>query len=452
LCARVSAISVFVLYLNVMMKPQFLIAAPHSGAGKTTVTLGIIRALTNRGFRVQAYKCGPDYLDPKLHTLAAATESINLDRFMMDDDHIKGQYSSYGTSSDVLVTEGVMGLFDGAVKMEGSSADLARLLHIPIILVINAKAMAYSAAALLLGFKMLCPELRIAGVIFNFVAHESHYQILKAAAEDVGIAPLGYLPNHPPIQIPSRHLGLKTGLEINPEEVIDQAAAHISKHIDLDALMRITTAPLQVSVKPENATAQTPKKILIARDEAFSFTYAENISALLSLGEISFFSPLTTTKLPDADLIYFPGGYPELHLKVLSGNTPLIRQLQTYHQKGGKILAECGGMMYLGNEIVDAEGKAFPMLGILDISTGMQQKKLSLGYKRLNIEGIELRGHEFHYSQFQGSPAGHPDVKVWNARDEALNLPVFKTKNILASYFHFYFGNNIEAVCKLLFD
>jgi len=452
LCARVRAISVFMLYLNVMMKPQFLIAAPHSGAGKTTVTLGIIRALKNRGFRVQPYKCGPDYLDPKLHSIAAASESINLDRFMMDDRHIKSQYSSYGAASDVLVTEGVMGLFDGAVKMEGSSADLARLLHIPVILVINAKAMAYSAAALLLGFKMLCPELRIAGVIFNFVAHESHYQILKTAAEDVGITPLGFLPAHPQMQIPSRHLGLKTGLEINPEAVIDEAAAHISKHIDLDALMRITSSPLQVFEKKENATAMTAKKILIAKDEAFSFTYAQNIAALSLLGEISYFSPLTTTKLPDADLIYFPGGYPELHLEVLSRNTQLIRQLQTYHQKGGKILAECGGMMYLGNEIVDTEGKAFPMLGILDITTGMQHKKLSLGYKRLNIEGIELRGHEFHYSQFQGSPSGHPDVTVWNARDEELDLPVFKTKNILASYFHFYFGNNIEAVCKLLFD
>ena len=440
------------------MKPQFIIAAPHSGAGKTTVTLGIIRALKSRGLKVQPYKCGPDYLDPKLHTLAAATESINLDRFMMDDHHIKSQYNYYGAASDVLVTEGVMGLFDGAVKMEGSSADLACLLHIPVILVINAKAMAYSAAALLLGFKMLCPELQIAGVIFNFVAHESHYQILKAAAEDVGISPLGFLPNNPQIQIPSRHLGLKTGLEIDPEEIINQAAAHISKHIDLDELMRITTAELEPSTKPAyrgdlpQRIALAPIRILVARDEAFNFTYAENITALSTLGEISFFSPLTATQLPDADLIYFPGGYPELYLEVLSGNTQLIRQIQSYHEKGGKILAECGGMMYLGNAITDADGSVFPMLGILDINTGMQHKKLSLGYKRLNIEGFELRGHEFHYSQFIGSPTGHPDVQVWNARDETLHLPVFKTKNLLASYFHFYFGNNIEAVHKLLFD
>jgi len=449
---RVRAISVFVVYLDVMMKPQFLIAAPHSGAGKTTVTLGIIRALTSRGLRVQPYKCGPDYLDPKLHTLAAALQSINLDCFMMNDDHIKSQYRSYGAAADVLVTEGVMGLFDGAVKMEGSSADLARLLNIPVILVINAKAMAYSAAALLLGFKMLCPELQIAGVIFNFVAHDSHYQILKAAAEDVGISPLGFLPMHPKMQIPSRHLGLKTGREINHEEIIDQAATHISKHIDLDGLLRITTTALAATVKTGYSSSHVPKRVLIAKDEAFSFTYAENIAALSSIGEISYFSPLTDTQLPETDLIYFPGGYPELHLKNLSGNKQLIRQLKAYHEKGGKILAECGGMMYLGNEIADEDGQVYPMLGILDITTGMQHKRLSLGYKRLNIEGVELRGHEFHYSQFVGSPEGKSGVKVWNARNEALDLPVFKTNNILASYFHFYFGNNIEAIRQLLFD
>ena len=192
------------------MKPQFLIAAPHSGAGKTTVTLGILRALKDKGLNVQPFKCGPDYLDPKLHTIASGKQSINIDRFMMDNIHIGELYQAYGESADVLVTEGVMGLFDGAVKMEGSSADIARLLDIPIVLIVNAKAMAYSVAALLLGFKTLCKDIHIAGVLFNFVDHESHYRLLKEAAEDVGITALGYLPNNPAIQIPSRHLGLKT--------------------------------------------------------------------------------------------------------------------------------------------------------------------------------------------------------------------------------------------------
>ena len=462
------------------MKPQFLIAAPHSGAGKTTVTLGILRALRNRGLAVQPFKCGPDYLDPKLHTIASGKQSINLDRFMMDDKHLEELYTRYGNNADVLVTEGVMGLYDGSVKMEGSSADLAGLLQIPVIMVINAKAMAYSAAALLLGFKMLCPDVQIAGVIFNFVEHESHYKLLKEAAEDVGITSLRFLPANADIQIPSRHLGLKTGGDIDLETIIEQAAGHIQQYIDLDALMQITLKPLNTATPsplPDNSkpgkaslynsnTAEGAdhftaipsdriKKILIANDEAFNFTYAENIAALSSIGEIAYFSPLKDTILPAADLIYLPGGYPELHLPALAANETLRNQLYNYHQHGGKILAECGGMMYLGNYIVDEDGTAYPMTGILDIATGMQLKKLSIGYKKVQIGQMELRGHEFHYSHFiEGSltSSQQPDqeIRIWNARNELLERPFFKTHSILASYFHFYFGHKIDMIENLL--
>jgi cobyrinic acid a,c-diamide synthase len=193
------------------------------------------------------------------------------------------------------------------------------------------------------------------------------------------------------------------------------------------------------------------KKILIANDAAFNFTYAANISVLSSLGEISYFSPRTDTFLPDADLIYLPGGYPELHLKSLSANIAMRDQLHTFHQNGGKILAECGGMMYLGKYIADDDGTKYPMAGILDIATGMQHKKLSIGYKRINIAGAELKGHKFHYSQYIGeipisAKEDSHNVSIWNARNERLQLPVFVSKNILASYFHFYFGNNIKAI------
>ena len=466
------------------MKPQFLIAAPHSGAGKTTVTLGILRALRNKGMNVQPFKCGPDYLEPKQHTLASGNQSINIDRFMMDDAHINKLYMGYGSSADVLVTEGVMGLFDGSVKMEGSSADLARLLHIPVIMVINAKAMAYSVAALLLGFKTLCPDIHIAGVIFNFVEHGSHYRMLKEAAEDIGVTSLGYLPNSSSIQIPSRHLGLQTDNDIHLDLIIEQAAAHINKHIDMETLMRVTTSTFlqtidtaeddKTNMVPQN---KTTRRILVAKDEAFNFTYAENITALSALGELSYFSPLKDTILPPADLIYLPGGYPELHLEELSGNTTMRNQLHTYHANGGKLLAECGGMMYLGKYIADETGTRYPMVDILDIATGMQHKKLSLGYKRVNIDGQEFKGHEFHYSQFvdlstggipmaqitqagtakadqtkKHAPAANTNIRIWNARDEQLQLPVFRTPNLLASYFHFYFGNKIMELETLLFS
>jgi len=434
------------------MKPQFLIGAPHSGAGKTTVTLGILRALSNRGLHVQPFKCGPDYLDPKLHTIASGKQSINLDRFMMNDQHIRNLYNGYGNNAGAIVTEGVMGLFDGAVKMEGSSADIARLLHIPVILIINAKAMAYSAAAMLLGFKMLCKDITIAGVIFNFVEHASHYKILKEAAEDIGVTPLGYLPNHAAIQIPSRHLGLVTGAEIDHNAIIERAATHIEKHIDLDKLLEITTISFSTAESPKQPVIEKSRKVAVAYDEAFNFIYPENIAALSKIGEVTYFSPLKDSSLPPADLIYLPGGYPELHLEALSANKNLRDELISYARNGGKILAECGGMMYLGNSITDEKGTSFPMAGILDIATGMQQKKLSLGYKRVNIEGTELKGHEFHYSQFTGQPEVNAQIRVWNARNELLQLPIFKTGNILASYFHFYFGDNIEVIEALLFS
>jgi len=447
------------------MKPQFLISAPHSGAGKTTVTLGILRALSNQGLSVQPFKCGPDYLDPKLHAIASGKQSINLDSFMMDEKHIRELYFNYGSKADVLVTEGVMGLFDGAVKMEGSSAAIAGLLNTPIIMVINAKAMAYSAAAVLLGFKMLRPDLQIAGVIFNFVEHESHYNLLKEAAEDIGITPLGFLPANADIQIPSRHLGLKTGNEIDHDTIIEAAARHIEKHIDLDELMRITLRPesrceltepeedLEGLASPANFLG---RKILVAHDEAFNFTYAANISALAALGEITYFSPLKDTFLPEADLVYLPGGYPELHLEALSANKTLRDQLYEFYKNGGKILAECGGMMYLGKYIVDEDGKKYPMTGILNSTTGMQHKKLSIGYKRISIDGMELRGHEFHYSRFiEGSlvdlPQPDTQISIWNARNELMQLPIFQNQNLFASYFHFYFGNNIDVIKHLLF-
>ena len=437
------------------MKPQFLVAAPHSGAGKTTVTLGLIRALRNSRLTVQSYKCGPDYLDPKLHSLASGRTSLNLDRFMMDDIHLRTTYNHYGNDAEVLITEGVMGLFDGAVKMEGSSADLAAFLQIPVVLIINAKGMAYSAAALLLGFKLMRTDIYIAGVIFNFVEHESHYRLLKAAADDVGITALGFLPKNEGMQIPSRHLGLKTGSDIDHEAIIEQAAEHIQKHIDLTELIRITTVPYSVHRTVPVPVFHKPKKnkkILIARDEAFNFLYAENIRALSNLGEVQYFSPLKDAVLPPADLIYFPGGYPELHLQSLSNNIVLKKQLLSYHEQGGKFLAECGGMMYLGQYIADEDGQQYPMTGILDIATGMQQKKLALGYKRVAIGGTELRGHEFHYSHFIEMPPQQEDIQVWNARNEVLQTPVFKTDQILASYLHFYFGDQTDTVEKLLFD
>jgi cobyrinic acid a,c-diamide synthase len=417
---------------------QFLISAPHSGAGKTTVTLGLLRALRRRGHTVQPFKCGPDFIDPIHHHTAAGRDSINLDRYMMSDGHIRELYRSYTADADIAITEGVMGLFDGAAKSEGSAADLSKLLGLPVVIVLDAKAMSYSAAAVLYGLQRFDPGIHVAGVIFNFVGSGGHYRLLREAAADAGVAALGYLPEISGLQIPSRHLGLDTA---EAETVIEAAADQLEKQLDLDELLHVTQPTVQPgpNVKPSpNAETQpsdpsSPLRILIAKDAAFHFLYPENIHRLEELGTVHYFSPLKDRELPSKpDLIYLPGGYPELYLPELSSNTPLLRALRSYATGGGKILAECGGMMYLGRSINDTSGISYELAGIIEARTSIQHQRLSLGYRTISLPGGIARGHEFHLSQFIGPP-----TPCW-------------TPNILASYTHFYWGEDRQFLDQWL--
>src|SRR5579863_3560675 len=224
------------------MISQFLLSAPYSSAGKTTVTLGLLRALRRKGHTVQPFKCGPDFLDPIHHRTASGRDSINLDLYMMSDKHIRDLYANWSANVEVSITEGVMGLFDGAVKSEGSTADLARLLDLPIILILDARAMAYTAAPILFGLRHFDPGLHFAGVIFNFVDSDGHYQLLQEAAADAGVTALGYLPENPNIHIPSRNLGLDT---TEAEAAIEAAANHIERHLDIDRFLRLTQPSIQ---------------------------------------------------------------------------------------------------------------------------------------------------------------------------------------------------------------
>lgn len=428
---------------------QFLIAAPHSGAGKTTVTLGLLQATHNRGLRTQPFKCGPDFIDPIHHAAAAGRPSINLDPYMMSPAHIRELYHRHTADADIAITEGVMGLFDGARKREGSSADLAALLQLPVILILNAKAMAYSAAALLYGLKNFDPGLHIAGVIFNFVDTSTHYLLLKDACEDVGITALGHLPTNGDLRIPSRHLGLDTA---DAAEAIAAAARHIEQYLDLDAILAATvsarpvaqaapSAPGESAAPYPTPESQSRKTILVARDAAFLFLYAENLRRLETYGQLRFFSPLTNAHLPDCDLLYLPGGYPELHLEQLSSNQSLWQDIRNFAANGGRILAECGGMMVLGHSITDESGRSWPTAGLLDMDTSIRQKKLTIGYRTLTIGNQILKGHEFHYSQFSRDPAAD-NPTVHNARGQTIPAPVFYRQNIFASYMHFYWGES----------
>lgn len=431
-------------FIPVNMKHHLLIGAASSGSGKTTFTLGLLRALRNRSLQVQPFKCGPDYIDTWHHRMAAGCPAVNLDRFMMSEQHIRDIYAYYTASADVAVTEGVMGLFDGYDRMDGSSAEISHTLSIPVILVVNAKSVAYSVAPLLYGFKHFDPRIRVVGAVFNFVASENHYSFLKQACTDAGIEALGYLPKQPDIEIPSRHLGLSLDDNFCFESFADRIAGLVEQHVDIDRLLALCstdTYPEREDVKKINGETGS-LRIAVAKDAAFNFMYTENIRFLQQLGSVSFFSPLEDKDLPNADFVYLPGGYPELHLKQLSENREMLHAIRSYIEAGGKLLAECGGMMYLCNEIKDAEGKAYPMVGILQQSATIENMKLRLGYRTLIYNGYELKGHEFHYSRIETGGIPLPSVATaYTAKGIETPTSLYHYKNVLAGYTHLYWAD-----------
>ncbi len=422
------------------MKPQLLIGALHSGSGKTTFTMGILRALQRQGLQVQPFKCGPDYIDTRFHALAAGRESVNLDTWLASERHVRDLYARYGADADACVVEGVMGLFDGYDRMAGSSAAIARLLDIPVVLVVGARSMAYTVAAQLHGMKTFLPGLRLAGVVFNQVSSENHFRFLAQACEDAGLRCFGWLPKVPDLEIPSRHLGLTLAAGQEMERWIDRAADLVTRCLDLPALLEAVCvaaaeAPAEASAAPGTL------RIAVARDAAFNFTYRENLSRLSQLGQVRYFSPLAGDPLPEADLVYLPGGYPELFAAELSSRRETMQQLRDYAESGGRILAECGGMIYLSKAIEGVEGGPYPLCGVLPFSATMDGARLHLGYRRLvDAAGREWRGHEFHYSAVTAPDALPSVAQQYDARGGAVATPLYRYKNVIAGYTHLYWG------------
>jgi len=414
-----------------------LIAAPSSSSGKTTVTLGLMQALVNRGLMVQPFKCGPDYIDPLYHSAIAGRPSYNLDTWMASKMHVMELFQTQASKSEISVIEGVMGLFDGAVKSQGSAADIAKLLNIPIILVMDAKAMAYSAAPLLFGFKHFDEDLNIAGVIFNRVSGDSHYHYLRDAAIDAGVETLGYLPKDEQLIMPSRHLGLTLPGENPTHQLAQKAAELLEKHVEIDKLLELSQ--YQANTITNKPHSKRKLKIAIARDEAFCFMYQANIDALMMLGEVTFFSPLHDQQLPSADVVWLPGGYPELHAKALSNNTMILNAIDQHSREGKLLIAECGGFMLTGKQL-HQNGESYPMAGIFDYETSLDNMKLTLGYRQLNINGSTFRGHEFHYSQLINLQEYNNKHQVLNARATEVKIPVFRQQKTFASYLHLYLG------------
>ena len=419
------------------MKSAFLIAAPTSGSGKTTIARGVMALLTEKGYEVQPFKCGPDYIDTKFHEAVCHRPSINLDTFMATPEHVRELFAHYGTDADVCIVEGMMGLFDGYDRDKGSTAEIASVLDIPIILVVDAHSAAYSMAALLSGFIHFREDIRIAGVIFNKVGSPKHFQMLQQVCDDLGIRCFGYLPKNPALEQGSRYLGLDFSQTMEAGQLMEL----LESHVDWKAMTVLKVSCGETyGFLPRNRWFPAEKLfVLTARnDESFSFLYQE---ALDRFSHLRFFDPeRDVPSFDDIDLLYLPGGYPEKHLDALVGNEACRMAIKAFAERGGQVVAECGGMMYLCQRIVTDDG-AYPMCGVLpySITARKADRRLSLGYRRFVLDGKEYRGHEFHYTQFLGE-APTSVVQVYNAKGEPVDTPVFRQKGVMASYAHVYFG------------
>ena len=387
---------------------------------------------TQKGFKVQPFKCGPDYIDTKFHTAVCGRPSINLDTFMASPKHVQDLFVHYSQEADVCIVEGMMGLFDGYDRERGSAYEIAKTLDIPVVLVVDAKSAAYSMAALLSGFINFRKDIHIAGVIFNKVGSEKHFAMLKQVCDDLGVECFGYLPKDASLEQGSRYLGLDFSEKTEDQQLIRL----LEEHVAWERLL-IPTCGNYFSHTREIFFPRWEKNLLMARNaESFSFVYQEVLDRFAS---VRYFDPETEVPSFDGiDLLYLPGGYPEKHLEALVKNEACRQAIKDYAEKGGRILAECGGMMYLCEGIMTDEGE-FPMCGVLpyQISARKADRKLSLGYRSFELDGKVYRGHEFHYTQFLGQ-APQSIVQVYNAKGEPVPTPVFRFKNVLASYTHLY--------------
>ena len=431
----------------------FVVAGPASGVGKTTVTLALMAAFRRRGMQVQPFKCGPDFIDAGHHTRACGRPSRNLDGWMLPADRNREIFHRRAAGADVCIVEGVMGLFDGASGKSnvGSTAEMAKLLDLPVILVVDASSVARSVAALVHGFETFDPEVKVLGVIFNKVAGPTHYALLRDAVESsCGAVPLGYLPRDQRIQIPERYLGLFTaGEDLLPDSSLALLAEIAEEHIDLKMLLKSAASFGPPPIAEASAPASSRVRIGVARDRAFCFYYEDNLDALRAAGaEIVGFSPLTDTALPAGlDALYFGGGYPELYAHQLSTNQDMIASVQRFADEGGVIYAECGGLMYLANKILPRDGVPFPMAGILPLSVQMTDRLVNFGYAEVCLTedglwgaaGTRARGHSFHCSTIAEPGPMDQAYRVSYTLARREESEGFHIKNVLASYIHLNF-------------
>ncbi|MEW5718180.1 MAG: cobyrinate a,c-diamide synthase [Chloroflexota bacterium] len=452
-----------------MNVPRLILAAPMSGSGKTTLTAALIAAFAARGLRVAPFKVGPDYIDPTYHALAAGRACRNLDAWMLPPERVRATFAHAAADADLALVEGVMGLFDGFSGRDdaGSTAQIARLLDAPVLLVLDASAMARSAAAIVQGVRDFDPRVRVGGVILNRVGSAAHAQMAQDAIEEsTGIPVVGYLSREDALNLPERHLGLIPTHEPGRWRVwLDVARAKIAATVNLDQVLDLARGapPLPtIADDPFIARDSTQRAMIaVARDAAFNFLYEDNLDLVRAAGaEIAFFSPLRDRALPrGTQTIYLCGGFPEIYAAELAANETLRAEIRAAHHAGIPIYAECGGLMYLTEEIADAQNAAHPMTGLLPGRSALTGR-LTLGYRTVRAPrdnwlwraGETARGHEFHYSVWNNRPSDTlPAYEILpNEFRPETRAEGAQRAHLFASYVHLHFLAHPELVPRMV--
>jgi cobyrinic acid a,c-diamide synthase len=436
----------------------FMVAGTASGVGKTTVALALMAALRERGFRVQPFKCGPDFLDAGHHSAICGRPSRNLDTWMLDGLANRAIFASANCDADAAIVEGMMGLYDGVAGggEDGSAAQIAKLLGLPVVLVLDAGKSARSIAAVVKGFESFDPKVRFAGIVVNRVGSDRHYCLLETAIRSVTTTPLlGHLPTDPTLAIPERHLGLHTTEETTSAENRFAAFAQAgSQSLDLTPLLGLAcqSATAKSEAIPESFPRQTRVRIGVARDKAFSFYYEDNFDLLQESGaEIVPFSPLSDTNFPaNLDGLYLGGGYPELHADALSRNASMCAGILALAEAGKPVYAECGGLIYLGKSLTTLDGESYTMTGLLPMEFEMTPRLVHFGYVEaefiedclLGTRGTKVRGHSFHCSRLRAGSAMRTAYRLKYSLSGREELEGYRFRNVLASYVHLHFRAN----------
>lgn len=421
------------------MAKALILAAPKSGSGKTLVTLGLIRALRNKGLKVASAKVGPDYIDGRFHEAASGRPCINLDLWAMGAETCRRRLADLAIGQDLVIIEGVMGLIDGPEGQKGSTADLAEALDLPVIMVADTTGQAQSLAASMLGYRTYRPTLNMAGAILNKIASDRHERMLLDNWAWTGLPLLGQLRQSDSHQWPSRHLGLVQAQEIQKlEEFIESAASGVARETFLDKIIE-SAGDISNHFTTPSRLPPLGQRIAVAHDTAFAFVYPHVLQDWRAQGsEVVLFSPLAN-EAPDqaADALFLPGGYPELHAGQLAANTTFLDGLRGHT---GLIYGECGGYMVLGEALIDAKGVSHAMSGLLPLTTSFATRKLHLGYRQLQPLNApwaqSLRGHEFHYSTIAAQGGGEPLFAVKDAAGTDLGSQGQRISKVMGSYNH----------------